>query len=357
MGSISVLLFSSSARPGSLLTVSSAKFACGRARGEMLLATTFVAAAALIARQPSPVRHGKPPAEHQRFVAAAQAAAPAADEPTDFMKFLEETKPRDQQPSEDPASEKPASEDPASEEWTDLAGWLRAGGAQCDAVEVASLAGYGKGLVATRAIEAGDLVLSVPPAMILSPSRYVQQLSQGGALGAQLSQALAPLLETPDGQSTLLALALLRELGLGDRSSFGAYLAALPPPAELDVPLLWSPETLEALLGGSHLVSRVERLRLDLEAEHASFQAELFAASPADFAPEAHGRDRYLWAHAIVLSRAMPLGEEPCLVPLLDSANHEAGHIVSILIVRVCKASEQQVVRSEYSSVPRCPFC
>ena len=317
----------------------------------MLLATTFVAAAALIARQPSPVRHGKPPAEHQRFVAAAQAAAPAADEPTDFMKFLEETKPRDQQPSEKPASEKPASEDLASKERTDLVGWLRDGGAQCDAVEVASLSGYGNGLVATRAVEAGDLVLSVPPAMILSPSRYVQQLSQGGALGAQLSQALAPLLETPDGQSTLLALALLRELGLGDRSSFGAYLAALPPPTELDVPLLWSPETLEALLGGSHLVSRVERLRLDLEAEHASFQAELFAASPADFAPEAHGRDRYLWAHAIVLSRAMPLGEEPCLVPLLDSANHEAGHIVSILIVRVCKASEQQVVRSEYEPV------
>jgi hypothetical protein len=292
-----------------------------------MLTTAFVAAAALIARQPSPVRHGKPPAEHQRFVAAAQAAAPAADEPTDFMKFLEETKPRDQPPSEDPASEKPGSEkpgseDPASEE--SLVGWLRAGGAQCDAVEVASLAGYGKGLVATRAIEAGDLVLSVPPAMILSPSRYVQELSQGGALGAQLSQALAPLLQTPDGQSSLLALALLRELGLGDRSSFGAYLAALPPPAELDVPLLWSPDTLEALLGGSHLTSRVERLRLDLEAEHASFEAELFAASPADFPPDAHGRERYLWAHAVVLSRAMPLGEEACLVPLLDCANHEA---------------------------------
>ena len=110
--------------------------------------------------------------------------------------------------------------------------------------------------------------------MILSPSGFVQQLSQeGGALGAQLSQALAPLLQTPDGQSSLLALALLRELGLGDRSRFGAYLAALPPLAELDVPLLWSPGTLEALLRGSHLVSRVERLRLDLETEHAGFEA------------------------------------------------------------------------------------
>ena len=106
--------------------------------------------------------------------------------------------------------------------------------------------------------------------MILSPSGYVQQLSQGGALGAQLSQALAPLLHSPDGQASLLALALLRELALGDRSRFKPLLAALPPAAELEVPLLWSPARLEALLGGSHLVSRVTRLRADLEAEHAT---------------------------------------------------------------------------------------
>ena len=105
--------------------------------------------------------------------------------------------------------------------------------------------------------------------MILSPSGYVQQLSQGGALGAQLSQALAPLLHSPDGQASLLALALLRELALGDRSRFKPLLAALPA-AELEVPLLWSPARLEELLGGSHLVSRVTRLRADLEAEHAT---------------------------------------------------------------------------------------
>ena len=53
-------------------------------------------------------------------------------------------------------------------------------------------------------------------------------------------------------------------------------------------------------------------------------QAELFAASPKLFPPEAFGLERYLWAHATVLCRAVPLGEEPCLVPLLDTANHEA---------------------------------
>ena len=32
---------------------------------------------------------------------------------------------------------------------------------------------------------------------------------------------------------------------------------------------------------------------------------------------------RYLWAHAIVLSRALPFGEELHLIPLLDLANHQ----------------------------------
>ena len=114
----------------------------------MLLVVASTAAAALIAQHPSPLWHGKPPAERQRFVAAAQAAAPEADEPSDFMKFLEETRPR----------EPPPSKEPPSEERADLVAWLRAGGAECDAVEVASLAGYGRGLVAKRAIEAGDLV-------------------------------------------------------------------------------------------------------------------------------------------------------------------------------------------------------
>ena len=81
-------------------------------------------------------------------MAAAQAAAPAADEPSDFMKFLEETRPR----------EPPPSKEERSDLGTDLVDWLRAGGAECGAVEVASLAGYGRGLVAKRAIEAGDLV-------------------------------------------------------------------------------------------------------------------------------------------------------------------------------------------------------
>ena len=123
----------------------------------LLVVASATIAAALIAQHPSPLWHGKPPAERQRFVAAAQAAAPAADEPSDFMKFLEETRPREPPPSKEPPSKETPSEERAAL-GADLVAWLRAGGAECGAVEVASLAGYGRGLVAKRAIEAGDLV-------------------------------------------------------------------------------------------------------------------------------------------------------------------------------------------------------
>ena len=113
-------------------------------------------------------------------------------------------------------------------------------------------------------------------------------------------------MQTPDGQSTLLALSLLRELSRGDGSSFAPYLATLPSPEELDVPLLWSVATLESLLRGSHLVARVARLRSDLQEEHAGFEEDLFSVNRTIFPEAWFSEQRYLWAHAIVLSRAPP---------------------------------------------------
>ena len=35
--------------------------------------------------------------------------------------------------------------------------------------------------------------------------------------------------------------------------------------------------------------------------------------------------EEWLWAHAIVLTRALPFGNELSLIPGLDLANHELG--------------------------------
>ena len=101
-------------------------------------------------------------------------------------------------------------------------------GVQSDAVRVEERPGFGRALIAARAIEEGEPVLSIPQEMILCPSRYVNELAQMGPSAQQLSAAFAPLLETAEGQSTLLALALLHELALGERSRFASYVASLP---------------------------------------------------------------------------------------------------------------------------------
>ena len=251
----------------------------------LLLTSAIAAAAALIARHPSPAA---------KATRAVPARAAAADEPsTDFFAFLEETKPS-------AAASSPVDAPSTLDEW------LRAGEVNSDAVEIASIPGYGRGLIAKRAIDEGELVLSVPQPLILSPSGYLQALAKSGPTGVQVSQAFAPLMQTPDGQSTLLALSLLREMSRGDGSSFAPYLATLPSPEELDIPLLWSGATLESLLRGSHLVARVARLRSDLQMEQAGFEEDLFAVDRSIFPEAWFSEERYLWAHAIVLSRAPP---------------------------------------------------
>jgi hypothetical protein len=78
---------------------------------------------------------------------------------------------------------------------------------------------------------------------------------------------------------------------------------------------------------GSHLELAVASARADIEAQWASLHPSVVAPNPSLFPPSASAvsLDGYLWAHAIVLSRALPFGEELSLIPLLDFANHKAG--------------------------------
>ena len=208
-------------------------------------------------------------------------------------------------------------------------GWTRESGIIADGASIQSgVPGCGRGLVATRDIEAGEPLISIPQQMVLCPSAYLNAIAQSGPIGAQLSAGLAPLLQTPDGQSTLLALALLHEVSLGDASRWAPYVANLPP--DPDIPLLWDADRLHTVLKGSHLVQRATDLRADLLAEFASLEEQAFANERALYPPEVFTGERYLWAHAIVLSRALPIQEESSLLPLIDLANHD-GASVSVL--------------------------
>ena len=193
------------------------------------------------------------------------------------------------------------------------------------AAQAAVVPGFGRCLVATHAVEAGDLILSVPNSLVLSPSRFIEDVSATGEVGRQLAQGAADLVQTDEGQSCLLALALLRELAAGKGSTLAPYIATLSPPEVLDHPLLWSAERLQGLLKGSHVVQHVADTRKDLAVEFDGLDAGVFVHDRQTFPASHFNADRYAWAHALILSRALPVQEEVCLVPYLDLANHADG--------------------------------
>ena len=232
------------------------------------------------------------------------------------------------------------------------------GGVKAPAVAVApSVPGKGRGLLALDDVDAGNNMISVPRELCLTPTNYLTTIAKTGPVGAQLAEVGKQLLQTPEGSSCLLALSLLHERALGEASHLAPYLAMLPPPDELAHPLLWDPSYLESLLKGSHLVGRLSRLRSDLIDEFNGLTEDVFVHDATAFPPSTFDASQYIWAHAIVLSRALPLQapQEVALVPLIDLANHAQGAphtwmstADTVALVAGCRVSPSDAVCIDY---------
>ena len=106
----------------------------------------------------------------------------------------------------------PATSDLALEEWVDRMGVVRS-------VQI-GYGAFGRGLIATRNIEAGEAAVRVPRTLALSDQKLPQPLM------------------TPEGMpppvcelhyTARLAAALSYEMSLGSNSTFKEYIKALPP--------------------------------------------------------------------------------------------------------------------------------
>lgn len=91
------------------------------------------------------------------------------------------------------------------------------------------------------------------------------------------------------------------------------------------IPLLWSEEERSRLLRGSHLGSMVESILSELTQQWSAIEQSALLKQPEAFPKETFTFEGYLWAHAIVLTRALPFGDSLSLIPFLDLANHESG--------------------------------
>ncbi|CAE7387312.1 MCA1 [Symbiodinium sp. CCMP2456] len=198
-----------------------------------------------------------------------------------------------------------------TEELSGLQEWMEEGGAPSAGVRFVDLPGFKFSLVAGEGgVKAGDVLLRVPASMHISPSSV-----RSSALG----RALEPL-QLDD--SAVLALGLLTEVSKKEQSKFWPYLRILPGVSDLHIPLLWPEEDRRRLLVGSPLDLAAEQQRLGLLEQWSSIQA--MAKDVPDLSSEL-SEEEWFWAHAIVLTRALPFGNELSLIPGLDLANHELG--------------------------------
>jgi hypothetical protein len=192
--------------------------------------------------------------------------------------------------------------------------WLESRGMPSAKVSGKKLPGFGLSLVApSSGVQPGDTLLSVPVSLHITPTSV-----RGSPLGKAVEEVL-------DDDSALLAVGLMEQVGLGEKSAFAAYIDILPTADAMNVPLLWSAEERSELLRGSHLNDAVDGALASLAEQWRQLEAGPFASQPELFPREVFRFEVYLWAHGIVLTRALPFGDDLSLIPFLDLANHQAG--------------------------------
>ena len=191
-------------------------------------------------------------------------------------------------------------------------------GLDCDmaAVQVAQCPWGGRGLASQRAIEQGEVVLSVPSSSLLSAA---------SAKRSELA-AVLPLVDEGEWTETVVVmLLLLNERRKGRASRWWRWLRLLP--REFHNTSSWSTAQLQALRGPAYW--RAVSAQSELLEIFATLRPRLYAAAPTLFPPSAFSREAWVWARAVVETRAISLqsklGELAAgalvIAPLIDMAN------------------------------------
>jgi len=190
-----------------------------------------------------------------------------------------------------------------------LSSWLVEAGGHHEGVEIREL-GETRGVVATRPITRGSELVRVPRSLLITLQTAVAQLEDRQVRVAEL--------ELSSDKARLAAWLLVERRD--PRSVFQPYFDALPH--SLPRFPINAASADRALLDGSLAGATLDRLRADLEADHAKL-----VAGVAMF--RSLGLDELVWARMCVGSRSFGLGidgrDATVLVPFVDMVNHERG--------------------------------
>ncbi|OQR98134.1 hypothetical protein ACHHYP_09053 [Achlya hypogyna] len=185
--------------------------------------------------------------------------------------------------------------------------WFYAHGGQATNVRLAAFSDMGLGLQATAPIQEKDLVLFVPHDIVIC---------RDVALHA-VPKAMQKMLATLRSDNDLLAIFLVYERLKGVKSKWAPYLAVLPP--NIPLPFLSSTDALAEL----HDVELAKTISASKDAVAASFDAVMRAGVAKYFRTfDAQPTlELYMWAHAVLSSRALTIRGARYLVPFADMFN------------------------------------
>jgi hypothetical protein len=213
-----------------------------------------------------------------------------------------------------------------SDEYDALKTWLRAGGAIFDKIDIKEFDNYGRGLVATADIQPGQVVLSIPWSLALTPaniehralhadSEHVTELHR-----TAVQELLWYLEDQPLGATDEMALLLLNEQN-NPNSYWRAYLDILP--RSYSTSYYFSAEELQELQQ-SKLKEFTERRRAGVERHWQSISEGLLDVIAPDTWQVNITKSGFEWALSVIWSRMFALQSDHAdgaLVPLADLAN------------------------------------
>jgi hypothetical protein len=199
--------------------------------------------------------------------------------------------------------------------------WFASRGGVLDGVAVHQFPGMGRGVLAVRALEAKDPVISVPFELCITRETALASAADDPLLRA--------VYESAKSEEDLIAMVLLRERALGAASDWKPYLDSLPrsiPQASgfADAVLKAAQDPYLARSArerGEKIAKRFQELKPTLEQLAATVGPTISKVAPGEDAAVASA-SAYRWALAVVSSRALTFRGKRYLAPITDMFNY-----------------------------------
>ena len=210
--------------------------------------------------------------------------------------------------------------------------WFKAAKPSVMNVVPAVIPGFRIGTKATVSIEGGDVYLTVPSLLVMDAEKAVNSASGVSSLLTQLSEKYG----NRDNFHELLFFLIYEYFSGGIDSFYWPYLALLPGPQDMNIPLMWnSDDDVETNLSPSVVKFSVENYRATVRKSFEKIsKISLIRKFFGLDAPSDDGTiggasvltfENYRWATAILDSRSIWWNGERHLVPLLDLVNCAEG--------------------------------